>query len=61
GPAADPAAALCAAQVWLRELTAAEVMQLPIGIPDTLSAGGLPGRHPFADPRYWAGFVLYGG
>lgn len=59
-PPADPATALRAAQVWLRELTAADVAHLPVHTDNVGTNAGMLGQFPFANPRYWAGFVLFG-
>jgi CHAT domain-containing protein len=65
---ADPAAALHAAQVWLRELPVAEARALLSGLP----AGRLPPNNPdplvafppdaqpFTNPRHWAAYILVG-
>jgi CHAT domain-containing protein len=65
---AGPAAALHAAQVWLRELTTAEIRGLLAGLPAGGSSAGEPDpladlpvdAHPFAYPRHWAAFILVG-
>ncbi|MEU7867261.1 CHAT domain-containing protein [Dactylosporangium sp. NPDC049140] len=53
-----PAAALRAAQHWLIRLSTAELAALLIGAPPAAPSGDEPG--PFADPYFWAGFVLAG-
>jgi CHAT domain-containing protein len=65
---ADPSAALHAAQVWLRALTAAQVQslltELPVGELRVQEAGPLADlpsdARPFAHPRFWAAFLLVG-
>jgi CHAT domain-containing protein/tetratricopeptide (TPR) repeat protein len=59
-PSMHPAAALRDAQVWLRTASAEAVrMRLNrMGV----ETGALPADDPpFADPRFWAGFVVFGG
>jgi tetratricopeptide (TPR) repeat protein len=55
----DPAAALHAAQRWLRDLTAAEARRVLAVM--AVSDVDLPeGERPFADPQHWAGFIMVG-
>jgi CHAT domain-containing protein/tetratricopeptide (TPR) repeat protein len=67
----DPASALQAAQVWLRELTSAQLREhlealrtagMPVSDPATASSS--PPSHtpadPFANPRFWAAFTIVG-
>ena len=64
----DPAVALREAQVWLRDLTVAEVQEAMRDLPaDQTSASERaalerlpPTACPFAHPRYWAAFILVG-
>ncbi|MCI0397405.1 MAG: CHAT domain-containing protein [Chloroflexi bacterium] len=53
-----PAAALQAAQVWLRELAGAEVQSLLAELPAVSLPSFSPEAHPFAHPSAWAGFIL---
>jgi CHAT domain-containing protein len=65
---ADPADALQAAQVWLRELTAAQAQELLLAhAADDLTAaewdqltGLAPASRPFSHPRHWAAFIVVG-
>lgn len=56
---AEAAAALHAAQVWLQSVRREEVLERLADLP-----GGeeeiVAGMRPFADPRYWAAFILVG-
>jgi CHAT domain-containing protein len=65
---ANLAAALQAAQIWLRQLTTAEAQAflvalagagLPLNQPDPLAAFPADAQ-PFAHPRHWAAFALIG-
>jgi CHAT domain-containing protein len=57
---AEAAAALQAAQLWLQSVGVEEVAERLVDLP-----GGegemVEGERPFAEPRYWAGFILVGG
>lgn len=67
-PHGGAAAALTAAQLWLRDLTAAAAREflarLPAADPATadtaLPAGLAAESRPFAHPRHWAAFILVG-
>lgn len=55
-----PAAALRHAQSWLRSLSLVEAQQLAVALPGA-EAEITNLAQPFAEPRFWAGFVVYGG
>lgn len=58
----EPAASLVTAQNWLRTVerkTLIPILETRMAVPD--GAGELPdGERPFAEPRFWAGFLYYG-
>ncbi|MFN8446669.1 MAG: CHAT domain-containing tetratricopeptide repeat protein [Caldilineaceae bacterium] len=60
GAPLTPAAALRRAQLWLRSLSLAEAQQLAAALSGAeAEIGDL--SQPFDEPRFWAGFVVYGG
>lgn len=60
-PSHPPADALCAAQKWLRALKPKD-LGLPSNNPTwQYLLGHATGDRPFANPYFWAGFVLAGG
>ena len=60
---------MSAAQVWLRELTAADLrqgehltVQALVSAEEAAALGGMPAdARPFADPVHWAAFIVVGG
>jgi CHAT domain-containing protein/tetratricopeptide (TPR) repeat protein len=63
GPAVEPAAALRIAQQYLRQLMVADVRALSAHWHDDLSdlAALDSAARPYADPAFWAAYVLVGG
>ncbi len=64
GEALPPAAALCRAQRWLRDLTQGDLQRYLLSHPSLDLRGGFepldPEDRPFSDPYYWAAFVFVG-
>ncbi|NUL02179.1 CHAT domain-containing protein [Streptomyces lunaelactis] len=58
----NPGEALAAARIWLRDVTAGELLEELPELPSSLSSLRLrrPEFKPFSDPVFWAPFVFFG-